>query len=56
MSVNTNTERAKLGRIKAVIDASEQAIAKTRNQMEKVNVVITAYEQIVKILNENEED
>ena len=49
-----NTERAKLGRIKAVIDASEKTIANTKTQMEKINAVITAYEHIVKILNEEE--
>ena len=54
MSVNTNTERAKLGRIKAVIDASESTIAGAKNRMDKINAVITAYEQIVKILNEED--
>ena len=49
-----NTERMKYGRIVAVIEASEKLIASTKTQMEKVNAVITAYEQIVKIIKENE--
>lgn len=49
-----NSERAKLGRIKAVIDESEKLISKSKTQMEKINAVITAYEHIVKILNEEE--
>lgn len=49
-----NSEKIKLGRIMAVIQASEAAIAEAKTSNEKINAVITAYEHIVKILNEQE--
>lgn len=51
-----NTEQIKLGRILAVIQASESVIAETKSRTEKINAVITAYEHIVKILNESEDE
>lgn len=47
-----NSERAKLGRIIAVIEVSEKVIAESKTHMEKINAVISAYENIVKIINE----
>ena len=49
-----NSERIKLGRIVAVIQASESTIAEAKTRTEKINAVITAYEHIVKILEEND--
>lgn len=55
MHENMNNERIKLGRIVAVVQASESVIAQAKTRMEKINAVITAYEHIVKIL-EDEDD
>ena len=50
-----NTEQAKLGRIQAIVDASEGVIWESKKQIDKVNAAITAYEHIVKILREDED-
>ena len=50
-----NSEKIRLGRIMAVIQASEANIVNANTRIEKINAVITAYEHIVKILNEQED-
>ena len=39
-------------RILGIVHASEEAIAASTTQVEKINAVITAYEHIVRILKE----
>ena len=51
-----NSEQAKLGRIQAIVDASEGIIWETKSRNEKINAVITAYEHILKILQEDENE
>ena len=50
-----NSEQAKLGRIQAIIDASEGVIWESKSHNEKINAAITAYERIVKIIREEDE-
>ena len=45
-------EKVMVARIKAVIEASEEAIASSTSKVDKINAVITAYEHIIKILEE----
>lgn len=49
-----DSEKMKLGRIMAVIQGSESCITGATTRTEKINAVITAYEHIVKILQEEE--
>lgn len=45
-------EKVLVARVKAVIEASEEAIANSTSRVEKINAVITAYEHIIRILEE----